>query len=161
MRHRFLGYLVTGGLAAVVDIGGFHLLAPHLPGVWPAAALSFVMAAAVNYRLSSAWVFEAHWRSLRQAALFLAAACVGLAVNTGATWALARLAGMHPTLAKAGGVASAFTLNFMLNARWVFARNRGVRSCGAACAGGPRTACRTARRAARAAAWRPPPWARE
>lgn len=161
MRAHLLGYGLTGGLAACVDIGGFHLLAPHLPGVWPAAALSFALAAAVNYRLSSAWVFKSQWRSLSRAALFLGAACVGLVVNTALTWALATRWALHPTLAKAGGVATAFLLNFTLNARVVFARRANLRCGDAACEVGPPVRGRTTRQAARAAAWRSHPWARE
>ncbi len=122
MRDYALGYTLVGGLAAGVDIGAFHGLAPHLPSVWLAAALSFGVAAAVNYTLSSLWVYRRRWDSLRRAALFLGFACVGLAVNAGVTWWLASTWPVHATLAKVGGVASAFLINFWMNTRLVFAR---------------------------------------
>ncbi|AEG94929.1 candidate membrane protein [Ramlibacter tataouinensis TTB310] len=120
LARQALGYLMTGGLAAVVDIGGFHLLAPQFSGVlWP-AVLSFLVAAVVNYTLSSLWVYRRQWRSLRRAALFLLFACVGLAINAGVTWAIAGALPVHPTLAKVGGVGIAFVANFLMNTFIVF-----------------------------------------
>ena len=115
-------YLFTGGAAAIVDIAGFHLLAPRLQGVLLAAVLSFLVAAAVNYTLTSAWVFGRDWRSPRRAALFLLFATVGLAINAGVTWLLATTLPIAPTLAKVGGVAVAFGVNFLMNALLVFGR---------------------------------------
>jgi putative flippase GtrA len=122
MREYALGYTLTGGLAAGVDIGGFHWLAPRLQPLLLAAALSFVLAAMVNYTLSSLWVYRCRWRSMRRAALFLGFACVGLGVNAGVTWWLASTLPLHATLAKVGGVATAFGINFWMNTRLVFAR---------------------------------------
>lgn len=124
MREYALGYTLTGGLAAGVDIGGFHWLAPRLQPLLLAAALSFVLAAMVNYTLSSLWVYRRRWRSMRRAALFLGFACVGLGVNAGVTWWLASTLPLHATLAKVGGVATAFGFNFWMNTRLVFARAR-------------------------------------
>jgi putative flippase GtrA len=122
MRDCAWGYTLAGGLAAGVDVGGFHWLAPRLEPLLLAAVLSFVLAAMVNYTLSSLWVYRRPWRSLRRAALFLGLACVGLAVNAGVTWWLASAWPVHATLAKVGGVASAFLINFWMNTRLVFAR---------------------------------------
>lgn len=116
------GYALAAGLAAVVDIGGFHLLVPRLGQVLPAAALSFVIAAIVNYGLSSVWVYRQDWRSLRRAALFLLFASLGLSINAGVTWLLASTLPVHATLAKLGGVATAFSFNFLVNTRLVFGR---------------------------------------
>lgn len=167
MRREALAYAVTGGVAAVVDIGGFHLLTlawPFLPQ-WPAvmvpAALSFALAAVVNYLLTSRWVFGRDWRDLGQALRFFGLACVGLAINSTMT-ALLALA-LHPTLAKAGGVAVAFGANFLMNALWVFGPGRpGLRNrCAGACGRDPAAPGRTRHRAAAAGAWRPGPSARE
>jgi putative flippase GtrA len=114
------GYLLTGGIAAVVDIAGFHLLAPRLGGLLLPAVTSFMLAAVVNYLLTSAFVFRRDWRSPRRAALFLLFATVGLAVNAGSTWALASSLPIAPTLAKVGGVGVAFAVNFLMNALIVF-----------------------------------------
>lgn len=122
--RQALGYLVTGGLAAVVDIGGFHLLAPHFEGVLLPAVLSFLVAAVVNYTLSSVKVYRRDWRSPRRALLFLLFACVGLSINASVTWALATALPIPATLAKVGGVGVAFVANFLMNTFIVFRAGR-------------------------------------
>lgn len=156
MRRGVLGYALTAGVAAGVDIGGFHLLAPHLDPVPAAAATSFALAAVVNYLLSSRWVFGSDWRDARRAGLFLAFALLGLTVNSGVTALAAALLPVHATLAKALGVGVAFGANYAMNARWVFRA-----PAPGACAGGPAGGDRTRRQAARAAPGRPGPSARE
>lgn len=120
MKRLALGYAMTAGTAALVDIGGFDLLARGLPGVLVPAVLSFCAAAVVNYLLSSRWVWRQDWRCLSRAARFALFASIGLGINSGMTWLLASLLPIAPTLAKAGGVGFAFTANFLMNARWVF-----------------------------------------
>ena len=111
---------MVGGLAAVVDIGLFHLLSQRLHGLLLPAIASFVAAAVVNYSLSSLWVYRRQWRSLRRATLFFMLACVGLLINAGATWWLGSTLPIAPTLAKIGGVATAFVANFLMNTFIVF-----------------------------------------
>ncbi len=167
MKRQALAYAVTGGLAAVVDVGGFHLLSlawpllPPPPGIAVRATLSFALAAMANYLLTSRWVFGRDWRDLGQAARFFGLACVGLAINTAMTALLA--SALHPTLAKAGGVALAFGANFLMNALWVFKPGRpDLRSrCADACVHAPAAPGRTRHRAATAGSWRPHPSARE
>ncbi|TFZ04918.1 GtrA family protein [Ramlibacter rhizophilus] len=114
------GYVLTGGLAAVVDIGGFHLLSARMDGVLVPAVLSFLAAAVVNYLLSSVFVFGRDWRSARRAGLFIVFASIGLAINAGSTWLLASSLPIAPTWAKVGGVGIAFAANFLMNALIVF-----------------------------------------
>ena len=52
LARQALGYLLVGGLAAVVDIGLFHLLVSRVEGVLLPAVGSFLVAAVVNYTLS-------------------------------------------------------------------------------------------------------------
>ena len=120
LSHQAFGYLLVGGLAAVVDIGLFHLISIHSTGVLLPAALSFIVAAAFNYALSSLWVYRRQWRSWRRGLLFLFFATIGLAINAGATWWLAGNLPIAPTLAKIGGVGIAFTVNFLMNTFIVF-----------------------------------------
>ena len=120
LGRQAFGYLLVGGLAAVVDIGLFHLLAPRSSGVLLPAMVSFIIAAVVNYSLSSLLVYQRQWRSVRRAAMFLLFACVGLAINAGVTWWLAGNLPIAPTLAKVGGVAVAFVANFLMNTFIVF-----------------------------------------
>ncbi|MDB5886302.1 MAG: putative rane protein [Polaromonas sp.] len=120
LARQALGYLVVGGLAAVVDIGLFHLLAGRAEGVLLPAAASFMVAAVVNYSLSSLWVYRRQWRSVRRAMTFLLFALVGLCINAGATWWLVHALPIHATLAKVGGVGIAFVANFLMNTFIVF-----------------------------------------
>lgn len=120
LARQAFGYLIVGGLAAVVDIGLFHLLLPEIRSVGWTAVVSFLIAAIVNYSLSSAWVYRRNWRSVRRAALFLLFATVGLLINASVTWWLASQLPILPTLAKVGGVGVAFIANFMMNTFIVF-----------------------------------------
>ena len=120
LARQALGYLLVGGLAAVVDIGLFHLLAPHATNVLLPAIASFLVAAAVNYSLSSMWVYQRQWRSIRRATTFLLFALVGLCINAGVTWWLVHSLPIHATLAKVGGVGIAFVANFLMNTFIVF-----------------------------------------
>ena len=120
LARQARGYLVVGGLAAVVDIGLFHLLAPQFGHPLPPAIASFLVAACFNYSLSALWVYRRSWRSLQRASRFLLFACVGLCINAGVTWALAAALPIPLTLAKVGGVGVAFVANFLMNTFLVF-----------------------------------------
>jgi len=120
LARQALGYLMVGGLAAVVDIGLFHLLVSRTDGVLLPAVASFMVAAVVNYSLSSLWVYRRQWRSMRRAATFLLFALVGLCINAGATWWLVHSLPIPATLAKVGGVGIAFVANFLMNTFFVF-----------------------------------------
>lgn len=118
---KLLRYVLTAGVAAVVDVGGFVLLTGAGVGLLPAAVLSFVVAAAVNYLLTSRFVF-ARGASARGFGLFFAGALVGLAINVGVTVLAATELGLPPGAAKLLGVGVAFLVNFAINAGIVFRR---------------------------------------
>lgn len=116
---RVLRYAMTGGAAAVVDLGGFVLLqALGLP-LAPAAAMSFGVAALVNFALTARFVFGAA-PTRRRLAGFLLGALVGLGVNTSVTVLAAGLLGLPGWAAKAAGIGVAFGVNYLVNARLVF-----------------------------------------
>ena len=119
LTGKFLRYLLTGGAAAVVDVGGFDLLLKGGLAIPAAAVASFCAAAVVNYLLTSRFVFRrtAHARGF---VVFLAIAALGLLVNVGVTWAAAAQLPIAPVLAKVMGIGVAFALNFLLNAFVVF-----------------------------------------
>ena len=123
LAHQSFGYLLVGGMAAVVDIGLFHLFSARSTGLLLPAILSFMFAAAFNYVLSSRWVYRRKLRSWRRLSLFFLFAMVGLAINAGATWWLASHFPIAPTVAKIGGVGIAFTVNFLMNTFIVFRSN--------------------------------------
>jgi len=112
-------YLLTGGAAAVVDIGGFAILYRLGLPIAAAATLSFCVATVVNYALTARFVFGSG-ATARGSGLFFAVALVGLAINVGATVILSSRFGLLPELAKVGGVGIAFLANFAMNKLIVF-----------------------------------------
>ena len=120
LLRKLVGYAGTGGVAAVVDLGGFVLMVrAGMPPI-PAAAASFAVAAGVNYLLSARFVFGARagWRRF---GLFLAMATLGFAVNVSVTAGALTVLGLYPAAAKLTGIAVAFGFNFLMNAFYVFA----------------------------------------
>lgn len=116
---KFGKYFITAGLAAIVDIGGFVLLVEAGTLLLPAAILSFVVAAVVNYLASSRFVFGAP-ASGRGFLRFFAGALAGLLINISVTYLLATQVGVAPALAKTLAVGVAFFANFAINAALVF-----------------------------------------
>lgn len=117
LSGRFMRYLLVGGSAALVDLGGFILLREADFSTPAAAAVSFVFAAGYNFTLSSAVVFRQNstWRRFM---LFMAFALLGLAVNTGVTSLAAVWLADVP--AKIAGIGVAFGVNFWMNNSLVF-----------------------------------------
>lgn len=116
-------YVVTGGLAAIVDVGGFAILiAQDVPIVF-AATSSFALAAICNYVLSSWFVFDTA-ASMRRFALFLSVAAIGLCINVGATVLLDAWTPLSTVTSKIGGIAIAFLANFTMNRMFVFVPSR-------------------------------------
>lgn len=117
---KFLRYILTGGVAAIVDAGGFILLTKAATlGIAPAGILSFCVAALVNYRLTGRFVFSQD-ATAHGFALFLFAALVGLSVNVSVMLASVALFDLWPLAAKILGIGTAFLVNFCLNLRIVF-----------------------------------------
>ena len=114
-------YIGTGGVAAVIDIGGFWLLDRLRVTLPLAATTSFCVAAVVNYLLSSRLVFNRSltWRGF---ILFFSVALIGLCVNVGVTVVGFREFHLLPALAKITAVGIAFIINFTLNLTVVFKR---------------------------------------
>lgn len=117
--QKFIGYFMTGGLAAVVDAGGFALLHQQHVEVLPAAIVSFCTAAVVNYQLTSRYVFK-HTPTKKQFYKFFLVALIGLLVNVGITYWLVQSMALMPELAKVVAIGVAFFVNFLLNLLIVF-----------------------------------------
>ncbi len=116
---RLSRYGLTGGAAALVDLGIFAALEVRVLPVPAAAAAAFGVAALFNYALTSRFVFREplSWRRL---AAFLAFAIVGAAVNIGVTSAGCLVFGAPALLAKLVGIGTAFLVNFWMNSAIVF-----------------------------------------
>jgi putative flippase GtrA len=119
MLLKFSGYVVTGGIAAVFDAGGFALLHQAGTPIALAAVVSFLVAAVVNFQLSSNFVFM-QAPSRRSFALFLSMATLGLIINAGLTVAISNTVGLPPEIAKILAIGATFVVNFLLNYFVVF-----------------------------------------
>lgn len=119
MSFKLLRYAMTGGLAAIVDLVGFRVLLMLGSPITSAAPLSWLIAAVVNYGLTSRIVFN-HTASAMHGMLFVAVAAIGLAINVSVTLSCAALFGIDPTLSKCLGIGVAFLVNFWLNVLIVF-----------------------------------------
>jgi putative flippase GtrA len=113
---------VTGGIAAIVDAGGFALLQKYGLATLPAAVVSYAVATIVNFQFTARFVF-AQKTSARGYLMFLMAALLGMMVNVSVTLCTARLFGFPPVVAKIIGIGTAFSINFFLNLFVVFRRS--------------------------------------
>jgi putative flippase GtrA len=116
---KLLHYALTGGIAAIVDAGGFALLIKAQCPTLPSGVTSFSIAALVNYCLTARFVFNQQI-SIRGFAAFMLAALAGLTVNVGTTIAGISFFDLAPIIAKIVGIGTAFLVNFGLNAGIVF-----------------------------------------
>jgi len=111
--------MVTGGIAAAADVGGFAFLIDAKLNVLIAGIASFCAAALVNYLLTSQFVFG-RTVTADGFALFLFAALIGLGVNVSITMAGVYILMLPPIAAKLVGIGIAFLINFGLNLLFVF-----------------------------------------
>jgi putative flippase GtrA len=119
VAHKFGRYFVTGGIAAMVDTVVFAALQHVGLALLAAASVSFLIAAVVNFQLSTRFVF-AHAGGLRAFVGFLLAASIGYVVNVGVTVGVASSFEQMPLIAKIIGIATAFLMNFAFNLLIVF-----------------------------------------
>jgi putative flippase GtrA len=120
---RFLGYGMTGGMAAVVDLGLFLVFEGLGMAVPVAATASFLIAALVNFAASSLLVFKTPVTGKRFLR-FLSVASLGFAINVGVTWLVYEL-GVAPAFAKAIGIGTAFVFNYVSHSLLVFRQPSG------------------------------------
>lgn len=114
-------YTLTGGAAAVVDIGGFACLSLTTMPAILAATCSFLAATIVNFVLTSRFVFQARVTVTRYFS-FLAGSLFSLLVNVSLTSAGVPLLSVTRTEAKTVAVGITFLLSFWINTRFVFQR---------------------------------------
>jgi len=119
-----LRYALASVGALAVDMGCFlALLALGLPAV-AASALGYSLGIGAHWLLSSRAVFAGQVASsgaarMRQQALFVVSALVGLGITTGVVGLLA-LAGLDPRLAKILAIGASFVATWLLRQRVVF-----------------------------------------
>ena len=129
-RHRaliaeMLRFGIVGTSGYVIGTVLVYLMTPPL-GKYAAGAVSFLIAASVNWAIHRAWTFRGRGGDTalhRQWLTFLAANSLGFALNF-ATYAALRtwspLCDAHPFLATAGGTAAGMGVNFVMSRQVVF-----------------------------------------
>jgi len=117
-QKRFIGYGMTGGMAAIIDLGLFLVFVGLNMAVPLAATASFLVAALFNFTSSSVLVFKTPVTGKRFLR-FLSVASVGLAINVGVTWFVFE-ALRHPAASKAIGIGVAFVFNYVAHSLLVF-----------------------------------------
>jgi putative flippase GtrA len=125
LRLTLLRYLGASVVALGADMGGFLVLLRLGVAAAPASALGYTLGIAVHWWLSAHAVFvggvaSAGPERLRQKALFVVSALVGLLLTTAIVGAGA-VAGLDPRLAKIVAVGVSFAVTYVLRARLVFA----------------------------------------
>ncbi|PDT24991.1 GtrA family protein [Rhizobium hidalgonense] len=119
MLSKAIRYVFTGGLAAFVDLSVFRFLLAFGMPLSLSATSSWLIAAAVNYSVTSRYVFN-QAISRKRALLFLIGALLGLSINVCVTLNLVKQVGLSPLWAKLFGIGTAFVFNFLINLLWVF-----------------------------------------
>ena len=112
-------YALTGGVAAVVDVGGFACLSLVAMPTLPAATCSFLGATAVNFVLTSRFVFQTQV-ILKRYVSFLTGSLLSLLVNVVLTSVGEILFSVPRIEAKTVAVGVTFFLSFWINSRLVF-----------------------------------------
>jgi putative flippase GtrA len=112
---QFFRYTVVGGVALAADFSTLFLLT-HFASVHylASAAVGFLVGLAVNYTLSSVWVFARHTLQNRavEFGIFAAIGVAGLGLNELGMWLLAGVAGVYYLWAKLITAAAVYFWNF-------------------------------------------------
>jgi putative flippase GtrA len=122
---KFVRYFVVGGIAAVVDIGGFLWLAGPLHMYWFAAAcVSFTLATLVNYVLSVRFVFDSgvRFRKHQEISLVFLISLIGLACNQIVLGVMIMQIGTSRPIAKLVATGAVFFWNYGARKHFVFSR---------------------------------------
>ena len=124
-------YLGASVIALGCDFAAFLLLLLLGLAPAPASALAYALGIAVHWLVSSRKVFTDTVAGqgpprMRQKALFVGSALVGLAVTT-AVVAAASALGLDPRLAKLAAVGASFTVTWLLHDSVVFRKSPAAR----------------------------------
>lgn len=116
MRIQIFRYLVSGGVAFLVDAGLLALLTECFGEryllLW--TAIAFAAGLCITYLFSILWVFDNRSLNSRSAevTIFVLIGVIGLALTEGLMWLFAGKAGMHYLLAKILTTVLVFVWNF-------------------------------------------------
>ena len=119
LNGGMIRYAFTGGVAAVVDVGGFACLSLTAMPTISAATCSFLAATVVNFVLTARFVFQTR-ATLKRYFGFLTGSLFSLSVNVTLTLVGATLVSVPRIEAKTVAVAVTCFLSFWINSCLVF-----------------------------------------
>lgn len=117
-------YFLVGAVSAAVDFGVYSLLVLIVSAHYLlAGALGFVIATAVNYRLSVRYVFDAGiaFTPTCEVVAVFGVSAIGLLIHQTVLFLSVDLLGMHLLLGKICATGSTFFWNYLGRSRFVFA----------------------------------------
>lgn len=116
LKTQILRFLVTGGLAFIIDYG-LLIACTELLGLnyLVSATIGFSVSVIFNYIISVIWVFvPAPGKSrLATMTLFISLSVIGLLINNGIMWAMVELFGLWYAFAKIVATAVVMVFNFI------------------------------------------------
>lgn len=132
LRPEFARFLLTGGFAALVNLGSRAVFQRFIPFL-PAVALAYLCGMAVAYTLARKFVFTDAGTSTAESSFrFVVVNLLGIAQTTVVSWFLhdhalpALSVTFHPsTIAHLVGVATPVFTSFVAHRRWTFAKSSG------------------------------------
>ena len=118
--YRLIKFGMVGALGMVVDFGLTYLMKEKGRfNKYLANAIGFTAAVVFNYCLNRFWTFQSTGHLPAQLAKFFLVSLVGLGLNTGIVYALARRR-VNFYLSKAVAVALVFSWNYTANSYFTF-----------------------------------------
>ena len=119
---QLVRYALTGGLASIVNIGVYWVLAAR--GMDPNLAwgIGFVAAVLVGYAVHSRWSFRGHGKRTRGTGLkFVIVSLISLALNSFWVWLFTQPLQLGPAWPILPMLFVTPAVTFILNRQWVFA----------------------------------------
>ncbi|MDO8528985.1 MAG: GtrA family protein [Nanoarchaeota archaeon] len=118
----FLGYVLFGGIAALVDLGGLYILT-EFAGInyLISAVFSYIGGMITNYSLNKVFNFKNKSKKIaKQFGLFTLVALIGLGLNQLILWILVELAGIWYIWAKIISISLIMVWNFFGHKKLTF-----------------------------------------
>jgi putative flippase GtrA len=124
-KHRFIRYIIAGGLSAAIEIGTLILLVEVFHMTYLRGnVIAFLFTTIFNYILSRKWVFksEPHKKNKKRVELpvFMFFVGCGFLINQGALWFFVSQIGMRYEIAKIVAIAFVVIWNFFTRKFIVF-----------------------------------------
>jgi len=111
--QRFIKYFFVGIFCALIDLGIFYLLVYKLSILYlPAATLSFLFTATVNYFLCKLIFISKGRKKIMEYVMLLVASSIALSIDLGTMYLLIEFFAQPKMLSKISGTGVAFIFNY-------------------------------------------------